>query len=216
MARLGRRQHRGDGFGIAHFPHQDHVGILPQDTPQRPREIRCVLADLDLFDHRLPVPVYEFDGIFDGHHMIAAMRVNQVDQRGQRRALAAARGPCDQDQALARLGESAERRGQMQRFERRDFFRKQADAARHRSALVMDIGAKAPDALAAETQVDGLGALQFVALRLRKQRQQKIPRLVALERRTRSDQRTRDPQRNRRAAISNKSEAPRRTACASN
>ena len=118
-------------------------------------------ADLDLLDHRLAVPVNKFDGILDGHHMIAAMRVDQVDQRGQRRALAAAGGSGDQHQSLARLRESAQRRGQMQRFDRGDFFGKQTDAAGHCAALVMDIRAKTSDALAAETQVHGLGALQF-------------------------------------------------------
>ena len=115
---------------------------------------------------RLPVPVHELDGIFDGHHMVAPIGVDQVDQRSQGRALAASGGSGDQDESLAGLRELPEGRRQVQRFERGNFFGKQTDAARDGAALVMDVGAESPDAFAAEAQVDRLGALQFVALRL--------------------------------------------------
>ena len=61
--------------------------------------------------------MYVFNGILDGHHVIAAMGVDQVDQRGQGRAFAAAGRSGDQDQPLTGLGESGERRRQVQRFE---------------------------------------------------------------------------------------------------
>ena len=183
-----------------------------------PAKSGASVADLDLLDDRLPVAVHEFDGIFDGHHVIVAIRVDQVDQRGQRRAFAAAGGSGDQHQSLTRLGESTKRRRQVQRFERRDFFGQQADAAGHGAALVMDIRAKTSDALAAEAQIHGLGALQFAALRLRKQGQQKIASFLCGQGRASGGATSAPAIRNVTGApaISSRSDAARRTACASN
>ena len=95
--------------------------------------------------------MHELDRVFDGDDVIAAMGVDQVDQRGERGAFAAARRPGDQHQALPRFGQPAQDRRQMQRFERRDLFRQQPEAARDGAALVVDVGAEAADAFAAET-----------------------------------------------------------------
>jgi len=98
-----------------------------------------------------------------------------------------------------------------------DSFRQQADTACDRAALVMDIGAKPPDALAAEAQVHGLVSPQFVALRLRKQRQQKAASFLGSQWRTGGRQRSRDPQRHRSAGDQQQvRSSARRTPSASN
>ena len=123
-----------------------------------------------------------FDGIFDGHNVIVALGVDQVQQRGERGAFAAAGGSGDQDQTLPRFGEAAQRGRKMQRFERRNFFGQQADAAGERSALMMDVGAKASDAVAGKAQIDGFVLLQILVLLGSEQRQQQATRVFRCQR----------------------------------
>ncbi len=183
MPGFGGRQDHGDGFAIAHLAHQDDVGILAQNAAQRAGEIRSVGADLDLLDDGIAVGVHVLDRVLDGDDVIAAMGVDQVHQRGQRRALSAARGAGDQDQALSRLRQAAQDRRQVQRFERRDLFRKQPEAARDGPALIVNVGTEAADAFAAETQIRGSVALQILSLRRSHQREQQTPRFLGAQRR---------------------------------
>ena len=73
----------------------------------------------------------------------------------------------------------------MQGFERRNLFGQQPDAARDGPALEVNVRAETADALAAEAQIHGFVALQFLALRGRHQGQQQISRALGGERRTR-------------------------------
>ena len=216
MAGLGGCQNRCHGLGIAHFTHQNHVGILPQNAAQRTGEIRRILADLDLLDDGLAVGMHILDGIFDGHHVIVTRAVDQIDQRGQRGAFPAAGRSRHQNQTLAGFRQTPQRRRQMQRFERRNLFRQQADAARDGAALEMNVGAETPDAFAAEAEVHGLVALQFLLCAgvIKGSSRFRVPSAVSggpaeceSAPPTRSVTGT--------SAISSRSEAPSRTACAS-
>ena len=72
-----------DGLGVAHFAHQNHVGILPQNAAERTREIRRVLPHFDLLDDRLPVGMDKLNRVFDRHHMIVAVGVDQIHESGE-------------------------------------------------------------------------------------------------------------------------------------
>ena len=185
VAGFGGGQDHGDGFGIAHLAHQDHVRVLAQNAAQRAGEIGRVAADLDLLDDGVAVGVHELDRIFDGDDVIAAVGVDQVDQRGQRGAFSATGGAGDQHQALAGFGQLAQAGGEVQGFESGDFFRKQPEAARDGPALIVNVGAEAADAFAAETQIRGSVALQILGLGRSHQREQQMPRFLGAQRRTR-------------------------------
>jgi hypothetical protein len=107
----------------------------------------------------------------------------------------AAGGSGDQHQSLARIRKLPECRRQVQRFDGRYFFGKHTDTAGHRAALMMDIRAKTSDALAAETQVDGLGALELAAMLLREEGKKEVARLFCAQRRPGGRKRSCDPQR---------------------
>ena len=54
---FGGGERRRHGFGVAHFAHQDHVGILPQDSAHRCGKRGRVVADLDLLHDGVAVRV---------------------------------------------------------------------------------------------------------------------------------------------------------------
>ena len=184
MAGFGGCQNHCHGLGIAHLAHQNDIGILPQDAAQRAGEVGRILADFDLLDDGFAVGMHVLDGIFDGHDVIVTRVVDQIDQRGERGAFPASGRSRDQNQTLAGFRKTPQSRRQVQRFERRNFFRQQADAARDGAALVVNVGAETPDAVAAEAEVDGLVAAEFLRLRGGHQRQQQIARSFGGERRT--------------------------------
>ncbi len=184
MSGFGCGQGHGDGLGIAHFANQDHIGILAKDGAQGAGEAGRVGADLDLLDHGVAVGMDELDGIFNGNDMITAVSVDEIDQRGQRGTFAASGGSGDQDQALPHFGQAAQAGRQMERFERRDFFGKHAKAAGDGASLVVDVGAETANAFAAETEVGGFGALQFLRLSLSQQGQQELAGVIGGERGT--------------------------------
>ncbi len=184
MASFRRCQNRRDRLRIAHFPDQNHIRILPQDAPQRSRKIGRIPAHLDLLDDGLPVRVQKFNRVFNGHHVIATMRIHQIHQRGQRRTFAAAGGSRHQNQSLPRFRQTVQQRRQVQRFQRRDTLRQQPETPGQCSPLIMDIGPKAADALPLEAQVHRPVALQFLRLRRSQQRQQQTARVLGFQCRT--------------------------------
>ena len=100
----------------------------------------------------------------------------------ERRTFSASGLPGDQHQSLARLGQFAQSRGQVQRFESGNFFGQQADASGDGAALMVHVGAKAPDAFAAEAEVDRFGTLEFLRLFDREQRKQQLANFLGIER----------------------------------
>ena len=72
VARFRRQQGRLDGFQVAHFAHQDHVGVLAQGGAQGAAETRRVHFHFALVDKTLLVAVKELDGIFDGNDVVSA------------------------------------------------------------------------------------------------------------------------------------------------
>ncbi len=66
MPGLRRRERDPHRLGIAHLADDDDVGSLAHGGAQRRRKVRCVDADLDLFDHASTVRVLVLDRVFDG------------------------------------------------------------------------------------------------------------------------------------------------------
>ena len=91
--------------------------------------------------------------------VVATTAIDHVDQRGQRRSLAAARRAGEQDQSLAPLRELGQYRRQMQRLERRDLRGQNADAGRERPALIVKIGPEPADRAPHETKIQRLVGL---------------------------------------------------------
>src|ERR1017187_5094797 len=112
-----------------------------------------------------------------------AAGIDDIDERCERGRLAAAGGSREQNQALAAFGELGERRRQVQRFKRRNLRRQEPDAGRQRAALVMHVDAEAADAVAEETEIERLDALQFVELGRFEQRRHQAAHFLGIERR---------------------------------
>ena len=77
-------------------------------------------ADLALVDDRPLVAVQELDRVLDRHDVRGARRVDVVDHRRQRRALAGAGRAGDEHQAALLVGDLLQHRRQRQLVDRRD------------------------------------------------------------------------------------------------
>jgi len=115
--------------------------------------------------------VLVLDGVFDGDDVLAAARVDQVEQCGQRRGFAAARGTGHQQQPVLAFRQAAQHRRQVQGFERRDPRRQQPYAGRQGAALVVYVGAASRRLAAYEAEIHRAPLLQLLVLPRREQRQ---------------------------------------------
>ena len=100
---LGDAQRRLDRLEVAHFADEDDVRIFAQRGAQRRGEAERVGVDLALVDEAPLVLVDVLDRILDGDDVLAALGVDLVDHRRERRRLAAARRPGDEDEAARPL-----------------------------------------------------------------------------------------------------------------
>src|SRR6476646_2603832 len=91
-------ERRFDGLVVAHLADEDDVGILTEGTPQGLGERGRIDRDLALVHDGLIVPMEILDRILDRHDVRRARRVDVIDHRGERRALAAAGRAGDEDQ----------------------------------------------------------------------------------------------------------------------
>ena len=96
MARERRLDAHLGGFGVAHLPHQDHVGGLPQHGSDDPREIE---ADLVLDLHLVDAGEVILDRIFGGDDL-GVGAVELVERGVERGRLARTRGTGDEDDAV--------------------------------------------------------------------------------------------------------------------
>jgi len=99
VAGLRGGQRSRDRLQVTHLPDQDHVRVLAQRGLQGSSEGGGVGAQLALVDQAALVLVEELDGVLDGHDVLFALLVDQVDERGQGGRLARARGPGEQDES---------------------------------------------------------------------------------------------------------------------
>ena len=95
--RGGERQ--ANGFQVAHFADQHHVGIFAQRRAQRLAEAQGVAMHFALIDQAALAFVHELDRIFDGYNVVRAVVVAVIDHAGERGRLARAGRPGHQHQA---------------------------------------------------------------------------------------------------------------------
>ena len=91
-----------DRLEVAHLADEDHVRVLTQRGLQAEREALRVGAQLALVDDAVLVLVEELDRVLDGHDVLVALLVDQVEHRGERGGLAGAGRAGDEHEA-ARL-----------------------------------------------------------------------------------------------------------------
>src|SRR5215216_3548764 len=92
-------------------------------------------ADLALVDQAALVGVEELDRVLDGHDVVVALPVGQVDQAGQGGRLARAGGPGDQHEPPGRAGEAAHLAGDAECLQRLDLLGDEPEDGPHRVAL---------------------------------------------------------------------------------
>src|SRR5215831_1191712 len=143
--RVCRVESHFHGLRVAHFTHEDDVGILAEGGAQGLSEARGVLADLALADHALLVLVDELHGVFDGHDVVVAAAVHEIEHSGQGGRLAGARDTRDEDQAAALLGEPLEHLGQVQPFESGNVLGNVAEHGAHVALAEEEIDTEAAD-----------------------------------------------------------------------
>ena len=102
LGRLDRRQHR---FTITQLADQYAVGILPHDVSQRVSKVHDIDADFPLRDDGLLGLEAKFNRVLDRDDVHAAVSVDEVQHRGQRRTLAAASDTADEHQAVVTLAD---------------------------------------------------------------------------------------------------------------
>ena len=84
-----RRGDRGlHGLQVAHFPHEDHVGILAERPAQTIRKARHVHAEFALVHDATLMFVKVLDRILDGDDVVIGGGIDHVEHRGERRRLA--------------------------------------------------------------------------------------------------------------------------------
>ena len=88
VARLGCRDRSLDCLQIAQLAHEDHVGILPQGTPEGFGKAGNVAANLALIDRAFLRLVIKLNRIFDRDDVVVVVFVDEIDQAGKRGAFA--------------------------------------------------------------------------------------------------------------------------------
>jgi hypothetical protein len=139
---------------IPHLTDQHHVGVLAERGAKRHREALRVGVELALVDQARLVVVQVFDRVLNREDVRRLGQVDPVDHRRQRRGLAAAGRPRDEDQATRPIGHFRQHRRQPQFVERADFLRDEAQDGADRALLVEDVAAEAADAAQAEGEVE--------------------------------------------------------------
>ena len=142
VAGLGRGQRHRDGLQVAHLADQDDVGVLAQHVLERVGEGPGVLADLALVDQAALVLVQELDRVLDGHDVVLAGPVGQVDQRRERRRLAGAGGAGHEHEATRQAGEVRDRRRDAEGLQRLDLEGDDAERRTQRVALLVHVHAE--------------------------------------------------------------------------
>ena len=108
---LGRLQGRCQGVLVADFPNQDHIGILPQGSPQRRFKLPGVLPNLAVAHQGLVAFVHKLHRILNREDVAGHGAVDVVHHRSEGGAFARSCGPCDQHQALGLAAQLLEHLG---------------------------------------------------------------------------------------------------------
>ena len=153
-----------DRFEVTHLADQDHVGILTQRAAERVRKRRRVDRHFTLADDRLVVPMQILDRVLDGHDVRRPCRVDVIDHRREGRALAAARGPGDQNETTFFLGDFLENGRQAELVNGLDTRGNDAQDHPDGTALLEHIAAEPTQARDAIGQVDFLRLAELLVV----------------------------------------------------
>jgi hypothetical protein len=135
-----------DRLFVAHLADQDHVGVLAQDALHRLGEALRVGADLALVDDRELVPVEVLDRVLHRHDVTRPGRVDVVDHRRERRRLARAGRPREQNDPAGLLGQPAHDLGEAEVIDRPDLEGDRPQRDRDGAALAEGVDTEARDA----------------------------------------------------------------------
>src|SRR5262249_48622806 len=172
-----------DGLAVAHLTDQDHVGVLSQYLTERLREAGRVAGDLTLGDETAPGLVQELDGILERHDVPMAQAVHMIDERGERRALAAARGATDQHEAAWQPGEERDDRRKSQTVEPGRRGGNGAEGSGDAATGEIEVAPEAPESGYRDGEVELALALEPTALHLGEHAGAQRARLRACQRR---------------------------------
>jgi hypothetical protein len=109
--------------------------------------------------------VDELDRVFDGDDVLFVGGVDAVDDGGQRRRLARAGRPGDQDQPLLQVGQGLDRLREVQVLDGDDLFRNDAEDRAAAVLLEQEVGAEAGDARQAVGEVEVAARLVLLPVR---------------------------------------------------
>ena len=153
VAGFGGRDRRLHRLQVAELAHEDHVGILPQGPTECLGEARHVAADLPLVDRALLRAVVKLDRILDRDDVVVVVFVDEVDQRGERGALAGAGGPGDEKQATGPRDHLLADLGHAELLGREQLVGDLPQHHRHGAALLEHAHAKSGQILEGEAEV---------------------------------------------------------------
>ena len=154
VTRLRDAESRLDRLEVAHLADQDDVRVLAQDRAQGVAVGHGVGVELALVDDGLARRQVVLDGVLDGDDVDRALRVDVLDHAGQRRRLAAAGRPGDEDEAPRQVAELLDALGDAQLGEAPHRRQEAPEGAGHGALLHEDIGPEAAELLDAEGEVE--------------------------------------------------------------
>jgi hypothetical protein len=153
VARVRGLQRRIERFEISNFADEDDVGVLTQHAAKGLTERRRVGADLTLVDVRVHVTMEELDRVLDRDDVGAAILIDVLDHRRQRRRLARAGNSRDEDETTRLHRDLLEHRGQAQLADRLRLIRDGPHRVAEGAALLIQVDAEPSDARYTDREV---------------------------------------------------------------
>src|SRR6185436_9837588 len=153
VARVRGLQRRIERFEISNFADEDDVGVLTQHAAKGLTERRRVGADLALVDVRVHVTMEELDRVLDRDDVGAAILIDVLDHRRQRRRLARAGNSRDEDETTRLHRDLLEHRGQAQLDDRLRLIRDGPHRVAEGAALLIQVDAEPSDARYTDREV---------------------------------------------------------------
>ena len=117
VAGLGGMDGGHEGFAVAHFADEHHVGVFADGVFHADFEVDHVHPDFALVDEGLGLGEHEFDGIFEREDVFVVVVVDPIEHRGDGRALTGAGDAGQQNHPLVELAKIDHRRWQVQSLE---------------------------------------------------------------------------------------------------
>ncbi len=135
-------QRRPNRFHVAHFAHQDHVGILTQRCSQRRRKTRRIHFYLALVHIPLLIAMQKFDRVLNRNNVFRPRRVHPVNHRRQRGGFTRTRHTRHQNQPARHLANLLNHLRQIQLVQRPNLSRNDAQHQPHIPALLKHVHTK--------------------------------------------------------------------------